>query len=179
MGLSAYPVGSVYMNMLAPSPRDVVYGVGEWMQLDGVFIRASKTGVSGGSDADGGSDSMALAITNLPIHCHTVGAHAHGVGTISATGGGHAHTVQLKYQAGKSANVSSGGGAKFSSDGPSWSGAVGLAGANVGGLNSAHTHTMSGATANSAAFNSGNAGGGQPFDNRPAYKNVYAWVRIA
>lgn len=42
-----------------------------------------------------------------------------------------------------------------------------------------HSHTITGSTASGGGGNTGSAGSGTAFDNRPAYQDVYVWERTA
>ena len=157
------------------NPKDKWPGT-TWTQIIGRFLRAANDVLTGGSDW------MALAIANLPAHYHAMIAHAHGVGTLAiGSNGAHAHNVKM-------------------TDGNWPRYYASNAGAGSTGWQSRRqelieqrrhrrprprraaegTVTLSRAARRSGGGgNTGSAGSGTAFDNRPAYQDVYVWERTA
>lgn len=129
----------------------------------------------------GGSDTVSLAVANLPSHTHTIPLHKHGIGTLAiGSGGAHAHNVKMtdgnwpRYYA---SNAGSGSLWQVATRNSSNSGGTaGLVTESGGG----HSHALTGETATqSQAQSTGGTGSGKAFDNRPAYQDVYVWERLS
>lgn len=168
-----YAVGDLYITKKAGNPKDKWPGT-TWTQITGRFLRAANDVLTGGSDW------MTLAIANLPAHYHAMIAHAHGVGTLAiGSNGAHAHNVKMtdgnwpRYYA---SNAGAGSLWQVATRNSSNSGGTaGLVTESGGG----HSHTITGSTASGGGGNTGSAGSGTAFDNRPAYQDVYVWERTA
>lgn len=173
LALMMYPVGAVYMSFNATSPEEL-FG-GSWQQLGGYLLRPATSGVNGNySSKDGGSDTVTLGVANLPVHGHSMGhthtmAHYHGTGDSG-------HTVWPTMLSGKigRGNIPTG----------TASGKYAWMSTTAGGQDALSSRTATGGssaanTGGSSAANTGNTGSGQAYSNLPAYKNVYAWVRVA
>ena len=163
----------LYISTKAGNPKDKWPGT-TWTQIIGRFLRAANDVLTGGSDW------MTLAIANLPAHYHAMIAHAHGVGTLAiGSNGAHAHNVKMtdgnwpRYYA---SNAGAGSLWQVATRNSSNSGGTaGLVTESGGG----HGHTITGSTASGGGGNTGSAGSGTAFDNRPAYQDVYVWERTA
>lgn len=153
IGLMAYPVGAYYFSENSTSPK-TLFG-GEWEQVTGKFLRMDN------GTGTGGKDSVTLSVENMPSHNHT----------FTGTAASHSHTP---YFANKG-NVAGGRARYYRSD------------ASAGSRWDVVSYDSAGGTCNldisstsiTPAGTIGNKGGGQAFDNKPAYKNVYAWRRTA
>ena len=185
-----YPVGSIYMSVNNVYPG-TLFG-GTWIQIEDTFLLAAGTNHAAGST--GGSEDAVV-----PYHRHSVSitsgagsAHSHGKGTLAVSGGatedaitGGAHTHDVGYR-----SVYSGGSnySALTTAGTATATASAAAKSNTHKHNlPAHSHTVSGSTANESAHThsvsgntdyagtSGNATGA----NMPPYLAVYVWQRTA
>lgn len=146
-----HPPGSLYMALdEAADPNGRLPGT--WELIDGYFLRAA------GSPGTGGSDSMTLAIANMPNHGHAPGTY------VAQYGGAHAHSGGV----GRSFVAVSGGTKNIYQPGGANQEYTGIFRINSGG---GHNHVIIG---ESAAV-----GGGKAFDNRPKFMNIYVWQRTA
>lgn len=190
-----HPVGSYYISNESTSPASKFGGT--WTKLEGVFIRA------GADTTTGGSDTMTLTADQMPshthagpshthtmAHTHAGPSHTHGAGTL-ATGsaGSHVHAMNVA----SSASGFGGGGLALSNKSANYT--TNVSSQNNIVANGAHTHTMSGNTAeggtgstggasnsttsSSGTGSTGSAGGGKPFSNMPKYQNAHVWYRVA
>ncbi len=149
-----YPVGSIYMSVSNTNPS-LLFG-GTWVAItDRFLIGASNTyQVS----SEGGSNTAALNVNNIPSHSHSVnintssaGNHNHSSTTRQCMGGTNQnnYTVMRPY---------------------GWS--AGPDGSQIGtDTTGNHTHNVSG--------NTGNTGSGESFSIMPPYLAVYIWKRTA
>ncbi|EFW5562661.1 phage tail protein, partial [Shigella sonnei] len=162
--------------------------------------RTIRIAAANGSDVatTGGSDSVALAVGNLPSHTHSFsattssfdygvketvvnGAHSHAVSGSTNSAGYHAHRISQ----GDNANVPNGRVASSNS-----------AQTHVGWTegDGAHTHSVSGSTDHGAAHahaiaigahshtvsgNTGGTGSGSAFSVTNQFYKLMAWVRTA
>ena len=194
-----YPVGIVTWFNSNVDPNTALPGL-TWTYLNNGVGRTIRIAAANGSDVatTGGSDSVTLAVGNLPSHTHSfsattssfdygtkntngTGAHTHSVSGTAATSGQHAHRISQ----GDNANVSSGRVASSNSrqthvgwtenDGAhthSVSGTAASAGDHSHSVGiGAHSHTVSG--------NTGGTGSGSAFSVTNQFYKLMAWVRTA
>lgn len=194
-----YPVGIVTWFNSNVDPNTALPGL-TWTYLNNGVGRTIRIAAANGSDVatTGGSDSVTLAVGNLPSHTHSfsattssfdygtkntngTGAHTHSVSGTAATSGQHAHRISQ----GDNANVSSGRVASSNSrqthvgwtenDGAhthSVSGTAASAGDHAHSVGiGAHSHTVSG--------NTGGTGSGSAFSVTNQFYKLMAWVRTA
>ena len=194
-----YPVGIVTWFNSNVNPNTALPGL-TWTYLNNGVGRTIRIAAANGSDVatTGGSDSVTLAVGNLPSHTHSfsattssfdygtkntkgTGAHTHSVSGTAATSGQHAHRISQ----GDNANVSSGRVASSNSrqthvgwtenDGAhthSVSGTAASAGDHAHSVGiGAHSHTVSG--------NTGGTGSGSAFSVTNQFYKLMAWVRTA
>lgn len=194
-----YPVGIVTWFNSNVNPNTALPGL-TWTYLNNGVGRTIRIAAANGSDVatTGGSDSVTLAVGNLPSHTHSfsattssfdygtkntnsTGAHTHSVSGTAATSGQHAHRISQ----GDNANVSSGRVASSNSaqthvgrtenDGAhthSVSGTAASAGGHAHSVGiGAHSHTVSG--------NTGGTGSGSAFSVTNKFYKLMAWVRTA
>lgn len=177
-----YPVGAIYLSVLATSPA-TLFG-GTWARIQDRFLLAAGSTYAAGTT--GGAASKTLSVSELPSHTHGVGTlaaanesgHTHasgGLGTDSQ--GAHTHGLgrDKDGSTGTAEWVSHSTGTSGSEQ--NYYGALttdGGHGHNITGstaAGSAHTHTLSGATAS--------AGSGAAFSILPPHLAVYVWQRTA
>lgn len=194
-----YPVGIVTWFNSNVDPNTALPGL-TWTYLNNGVGRTIRIAAANGSDVatTGGSDSVTLAVGNLPSHTHSfsattssfdygtkntnsTGAHTHSVSGTAASAGQHAHRISQ----GDNANVSSGRVASSNSaqthvgwtenDGVhthSVSGTAASAGGHAHSVGiGAHSHTVSG--------NTGGTGSGSAFSVTNQFYKLMAWVRTA
>ena len=155
-----YAVGDLYLTKKAGNPNDRWPGT-TWKQITGRFLRAANDVLTGGSD------TVSLAMANMPAHTHPV------TGT-AASAGDHGHYIDV---VNNSQTVQSAGQNFIRTDASAssklyllnWGSGAGywLKAASAG----AHTHVVTGTAAST--------GSGTAFSVMPAYQDVYAWERTA
>lgn len=194
-----YPVGIVTWFNSNVNPNTALPGL-TWTYLNNGVGRTIRIAAANGSDVatTGGSDSVTLAVGNLPSHTHSfsattssfdygtkntnsTGEHTHSVSGTAASAGQHAHRISQ----GDNANVSSGRVASSNSaqthvgwtenDGVHTHSVRGTAVSAGGHAHSvgigAHSHTVSG--------NTGGTGSGSAFSVTNQFYKLMAWVRTA
>lgn len=194
-----YPVGIVTWFNSNVNPNTALPGL-TWTYLNNGVGRTIRIAAANGSDVatTGGSDSVTLAVGNLPSHTHSfsattssfdygtkntnsTGAHTHSVSGTAASAGQHAHRISQ----GDNANVSSGRVASSNSaqthvgwtenDGVHTHSVSGTA-ASAGG----HAHTVGiGAHSHTVSGNTGGTGSGSAFSVTNQFYKLMAWVRTA
>ena len=192
-----YPVGIVTWFNSNVNPNTALPGL-TWTYLNNGVGRTIRIAAANGSDVatTGGSDSVTLAVGNLPSHTHSfsattssfdygtktsnsTGAHTHTVSGSTNNTGAHTHTVGGRYggdsiggkqrvQVSGTNQVSSSAGAHAHTV----SGTAASAGAHAHTVGiGAHTHTVSG--------NTGSTGSGSAFSVTNQFYKLMAWVRTA
>lgn len=96
-----YPIGIVLQFDNATNPNNAFTGT-VWEQiLDGRAARAAFYATAGTTDGQigsvGGSDSVSIAVDNLPSHTHNMRAHTHSIGAHTHT---MAHTHSINHDHG-------------------------------------------------------------------------------
>ena len=192
-----YPVGIVTWFNSNVNPNTALPGL-TWTYLNNGVGRTIRIAAANGSDVatTGGSDSVALAVGNLPSHTHsfsattssfdygtkttnTTGAHTHSVSGSTNNTGAHTHTVGGRYGGdsigGKQRVQVSGTNQVSSSAGAHAHTVSGTATSNGNHAHSvgigAHSHTVSG--------NTGGTGSGSAFSVTNQFYKLMAWVRTA
>ena len=194
-----YPVGIVTWFNSNVNPNTALPGL-TWTYLNNGVGRTIRIAAANGSDVatTGGSDSVTLAVGNLPSHTHSFsattssfdygvketvvnGAHSHSVSGSTDYAGYHAHRISQ----GDNANVPNGRVASSNS-------AQTHVGWTEGDGN--HTHSVSGSTDHGAAHahaiaigahthtvsgNTGGTGSGSAFSVTNQFYKLMAWVRTA
>ena len=195
-----YPVGIVTWFNSNVDPNTALPGL-TWTYLNNGVGRTIRIAAANGSDVatTGGSDSVTLAVGNLPSHTHsfsattssfdygtkgtnTTGGHTHSGSGSTSTNGEHTHYIEAWNGTGR-------GGDKMSSyavsyrTGGSYTNAAGnhshtfSFGTSGAGDHShsvgigAHSHTVSG--------NTGGTGSGSAFSVTNQFYKLMAWVRTA
>lgn len=193
-----YPVGIVTWFNSNVNPNTALPGL-TWTYLNNGVGRTIRIAAANGSDVatTGGSDSVTLAVGNLPSHTHsfsattssfdygtkntnTTGAHTHSVSGSTSSAGNHNHAISWIGQ--NSTHYSGGGGGRIGT-GPGYTDAGG-----------AHTHTISGTAASAGnhahsvgigahshtvSGNTGGTGSGSAFSVTNQFYKLMAWVRTA
>ena len=193
-----YPVGIVTWFNSNVNPNTALPGL-TWTYLNNGVGRTIRIAAANGSDVatTGGSDSVTLAVGNLPSHTHsfsattssfdygtkntnTTGAHTHYVSGSTSSAGHHNHAISWIGQ--NSTHYSGGGGGRIGT-GPGYtdgggdhahsvSGTAGSAGNHAHSVGiGAHSHTVSG--------NTGGTGSGSAFSVTNQFYKLMAWVRTA
>ena len=193
-----YPVGIVTWFNSNVDPNTALPGL-TWTYLNNGVGRTIRIAAANGSDVatTGGSDSVTLAVGNLPSHTHsfsattssfdygtkytnTTGAHAHSVSGSTSSAGHHNHAISWIGQ--NSTHYSGGGGGRIGT-GPGYtdgggdhahsiSGTAAYAGDHAHSVGiGAHSHTVSG--------NTGGTGSGSAFSVTNQFYKLMAWVRTA
>ncbi|QHR75277.1 tail fibers protein [Escherichia phage ekra] len=193
-----YPVGIVTWFNSNVNPNTALPGL-TWTYLKNGVGRTIRIAAANGSDVatTGGSDSVTLAVGNLPSHTHsfsattssfdygtkntnTTGAHTHSVSGSTSSAGNHNHSISWIGQ--NSTHYSGGGG-----------GSIGV-GPGYTDANGAHTHSVSGTAASAGnhahsvgigahrhtvSGNTGGTGSGSAFSVTNQFYKLMAWVRTA
>jgi microcystin-dependent protein len=188
-----YPVGSVYLSVLATSPADL-FGLGTWQRIgEG---RALVGVDEGDPDFDtpeetGGAKTVTLATADMPAHAHVQNAHAHGLTdpghthvqnahAHGLTDPGHTHLTQ-RYP------TSTGGSSGFTID-TSMSGTLAdntlpvkaaATGLTVTDATPTEQAQTTGLDVDDATATEQDAGGGGAHENLQPYITVYVWKRTA
>ncbi len=195
-----YPVGIVTWFNSNVDPNTALPGL-TWTYLNNGVGRTIRIAAANGSDVatTGGSDSVTLAVGNLPSHTHsfsattssfdygtkgtnTTGGHTHSGSGSTSTNGEHTHYIEAWNGTGAGGNKTSayavafrnGGHETYASGNHSHTFSFGTSGAgdhyhSVG--IGAHSHTVSG--------NTGGTGSGSAFSVTNQFYKLMAWVRTA
>lgn len=192
-----YPVGIVTWFATNNNPNTSLPGL-TWTYLNNGVGRTIRVAAANGSDVatTGGSDSVTLAVGNLPSHTHsfsattssfdygtkttnTTGAHTHSVSGATNTTGAHTHG----YITGA---MPSGAMGDWDSDGnrntvqTDWAGNHWHTVSGTAASNGDHAHTVGiGAHSHTVSGDTGGTGSGSAFDVTNSYIKLMAWVRTA
>lgn len=195
-----YPVGIVTWFNSNVDPNTALPGL-TWTYLNNGVGRTIRVAAANGSDVatTGGSDSVALAVGNLPSHTHSfsattssfdygtkgtnsTGGHTHsGSGSTSANGD-HSHYIEAWNGTGRGGDLMSsyavsyraGGTYTHAAGNHSHTFSFGTSGAGDHSHSvgiGAHSHTVSG--------NTGGTGSGSAFSVTNQFYKLMAWVRTA
>lgn len=167
-GLSAYPVGSIYMSVNATSPSDLFGGTWEALEQGRVLIGQGSSYPAGST---GGEATHTLSLNEMPSHNH--GGTFSGSGTTSSAGS-HTHSTTIRVS-NISGNPNGGYNPAYNDtqhgryqDGGSY---------NVGSLSTSraggHNHTFS------VSGNINSQGSNAAHNNMQPYLAVYMWKRTA
>lgn len=195
-----YPVGIVTWFNSNVNPNTALPGL-TWTYLNNGVGRTIRIAAANGSDVatTGGSDSVTLAVGNLPSHTHsfsattssfdygtkstnTTGGHTHSGSGSTSTNGEHSHYIEAW-------NGTGAGGSKMSS----YAVAYRAGGSNTNAAGN-HSHTFSfgtsgagdhahsvgiGAHSHTVSGNTGGTGSGSAFSVTNQFYKLMAWVRTA
>ncbi|UPW39488.1 tail fibers protein [Escherichia phage vB_EcoM_ESCO49] len=193
-----YPVGIVTWFNSNVDPNTALPGL-TWTYLNNGVGRTIRIAAANGSDVatTGGSDSVTLAVGNLPSHTHsfsattssfdygtkntnTTGAHTHTVSGSAASAGNHNHAISWIGQ--NSTHYSGGGGGKIGT-GPGYTDSAGAHTHTISGTaasNGNHAHSVGiGAHTHTVSGNTGGTGSGSAFSVTNQFYKLMAWVRTA
>lgn len=193
-----YPVGIVTWFNSNVNPNTVLPGL-TWTYLNNGVGRTIRIAAANGSDVatTGGSDSVTLAVGNLPSHTHsfsattssfdygtkntnTTGAHAHSVSGSTSSAGNHNHSISW---IGQNSTHYSGGGGGSIGVGPGYTDANGAHTHSVSGTAASagnHAHSVGiGAHSHTVSGNTGGTGSGSAFSVTNQFYKLMAWVRTA
>lgn len=192
-----YPVGIVTWFNSNVDPNTALPGL-TWTYLNNGVGRTIRIAAANGSDVatTGGSDSVTLAVGNLPSHTHsfsattssfdygtkttnTTGAHTHSVSGSTNTTGAHTHG----YINGAQPNGTRG---DWDADGHRNTVQTGSAGnhshtvSGTAASNGNHAHSVGiGAHNHTVSGNTGSTGSGSAFSVTNQFYKLMAWVRTA
>lgn len=195
-----YPVGIVTWFNSNVDPNTALPGL-TWTYLNNGVGRTIRIAAANGSDVatTGGSDSVTLAVGNLPSHTHsfsattssfdygtkstnTTGGHTHSGSGSTSTNGEHSHYIEAW-------NGTGAGGSRMSS----YAVAYRAGGSNTNAAGN-HSHTFSfgtsgagdhahsvgiGAHSHTVSGNTGGTGSGSAFSVTNQFYKLMAWVRTA
>jgi hypothetical protein len=152
--LAAWPVGSIYLSMVATNPSSLFGGSWSLQSSGRMLVGWSLTDPDFSTvRGTGGAKTHTLAESEMPNHDHGPGSY----GTNSA--GGHKHNIDRSSATGSGGLVARGTSTSaVNNDSPV-------------GSDGGHTHTVTGL--------SGARGGGGEHNNMPPYLVVYIWERTA
>ena len=193
-----YPVGIVTWFNSNVNPNTALPGL-TWTYLNNGVGRTIRIAAANGSDVatTGGSDSVTLAVGNLPSHTHsfsattssfdygtkntnTTGAHAHSVSGSTSSAGHHNHAISWIGQ--NSTHYSGGGGGRIGT-GPGYTNGGGDHTHSVSGTAASagnHAHSVGiGAHSHTVSGNTGGTGSGSAFSVTNQFYKLMAWVRTA
>ncbi|EGX0856882.1 phage tail protein, partial [Salmonella enterica subsp. enterica serovar Enteritidis] len=192
-----YPVGIVTWFNSNVNPNTALPGL-TWTYLNNGVGRTIRIAAASGSDVatTGGSDSVTLAVGNLPSHTHSfsattssfdygtktsnsTGAHTHSVSGSTNVTGAHTHIVGGHYvgdSIGGKVRVQASGTEQVSSSAGDHSHTVSGTAASAGD----HSHTVGiGAHSHTVSGNTGGTGSGSAFSVTNQFYKLMAWVRTA
>lgn len=195
-----YPVGIVTWFNSNVDPNTALPGL-TWTYLNNGVGRTIRIAAANGSDVatTGGSDSVALAVGNLPSHTHSfsattssfdygskgtdsTGGHTHSGSGSTSTDGNHTHYVKAWNGEGAGGNKSSAYAVAYRNGGYSTDAAgnhshtFSFSTNNTG----AHTHTVAiGSHSHTVSGNTGGTGSGSAFSVTNQFYKLMAWVRTA
>lgn len=193
-----YPVGIVTWFNSNVNPNTALPGL-TWTYLKNGVGRTIRIAAANGSDVatTGGSDSVTLAVGNLPSHTHsfsattssfdygtkntnTTGAHTHSVSGSTSSAGNHNHSISW---IGQNSTHYSGGGGGSIGVGPGYTDANGAHTHSVSGTAASagnHAHSVGiGAHSHTVSGNTGGTGSGSAFSVTNQFYKLMAWVRTA
>lgn len=195
-----YPVGIVTWFNSNVDPNTVLPGL-TWTYLNNGVGRTIRIAAANGSDVatTGGSDSVTLAVGNLPSHTHSfsattssfdygtkgtnsAGGHTHSGSGSTSTNGNHTHYVEAWNGEGAGGNKSSAYAVAYRNGGYSTNAAGNHSHTFSFGTNSAgdHSHSVAiGAHTHTVSGNTGGTGSGSAFSVTNQFYKLMAWVRTA
>lgn len=195
-----YPVGIVTWFNSNVDPNTALPGL-TWTYLNNGVGRTIRIAAANGSDVatTGGSDSVTLAVGNLPSHTHsfsattssfdygtkgtnTTGGHTHsGSGSTSANGD-HSHYIEAWNGTGRGGDLMSSYAVSYRTGGTYTNAAGNHSHTFSFGTSGAgdHSHSVGiGAHSHTVSGNTGGTGSGSAFSVTNQFYKLMAWVRTA
>ena len=195
-----YPVGIVTWFNSNVDPNTALPGL-TWTYLNNGVGRTIRIAAANGSDVatTGGSDSVTLAVGNLPSHTHsfsattssfdygtkgtnTTGRHTHSGSGSTSTAGNHSHYIPAWNGTGAGGNKMSSYAVSFRSGGSNTDAAGNHSHTFSFGTSGAgdHSHSVGiGAHSHTVSGNTGGTGSGSAFSVTNQFYKLMAWVRTA
>lgn len=195
-----YPVGIVTWFNSNVNPNTALPGL-TWTYLNNGVGRTIRIAAANGSDVatTGGSDSVTLAVGNLPSHTHsfsattssfdygtkgtsTTGGHTHSGSGSTSTNGEHTHYIEAWNGTGRGSDKMSSYAVSYRSGG-SYTNAAGNHSHTFSFVTSGagdHSHSVGiGAHSHTVSGNTGGTGSGSAFSVTNQFYKLMAWVRTA
>lgn len=199
-----YPVGSIYMNGLANTDPNTLFGTGTWTKIEGKFLYGATTSLDdlGGT---GGAATVTLTQNNLPTTATftipslslsidaTSTDHTHS-GTTDANNRGHSHTIGEAFVEDTTGSFGADGSLPiqlytsflYGGTGHAYKHSHTCSGESqnhthtftTGNMSANATHTHTGSTVASTETIS-DFGSGTAFDILPPYQKVNIWMRVS
>ena len=157
-GSQAFPVGSVFLAVVATSPT-VLLGYGVWLQIAGGQCLIGQTVLDTDFDTaeeTGGTKTHTLTASEMPVHTHVQDAHNH-------TQNAHSHIIT----------------SQTATTGSATSYEHGVLDTSSAEAEQTEVTGPTTATNNASTAVNQNAGGGAAHNNMPPYFVVYVWKRTA
>ena len=199
-GISAYPIGSIYMSVNPTNPADIFGGTWQALDQGRVLIGAGTAHPAG---EEGGSETHLLSEEEMPAHTHTMdsaGSHTHGGS--AGTAGAHTHSrgsmniegeITPTYDAGLVSTDYSGTINGAFEKGTAFSRTLNTVSGNSRALefnaskdwtgstssNGEHSHSLSINSGGSHSHTINSKGGGEAYSIMQPYLSVYMWKRTA
>lgn len=195
-----YPVGIVTWFNSNVDPNTALPGL-TWTYLNNGVGRTIRIAAANGSDVatTGGSDSVTLAVGNLPSHTHsfsattssfdygtkgtnTTGGHTHSGSGSTSTNGEHSHYIEAWNGTGVGGNRTSSYAVAYRAGGSNTNAAGNHSHTFSFGTSGAgdHSHSVGiGAHSHTVSGNTGSTGSGSAFSVTNQFYKLMAWVRTA
>lgn len=195
-----YPVGIVTWFNSNVNPNTALPGL-TWTYLNNGVGRTIRIAAANGSDVatTGGSDSVTLAVGNLPSHTHSfsattssfdygtkgtnsTGGHTHSGSGSTSTNGEHSHYIEAWNGKGVGGNRTSSYAVAYRAGGSNTNAAGNHSHTFSFGTSGAgdHSHSVGiGAHSHTVSGNTGGTGSGSAFSVTNQFYKLMAWVRTA
>lgn len=160
-GLSAYPIGSIYISGVERSPASLFGGT--WTQLKNRFLFATNA-TSGNKGKDAASSHTGTAVTGTAISANQMPSHTHTQASCTNPGD-HAHQLAGAF----------GGPDQF----PPYSAVSGNNSDSGSGYSNRWAPQTKGSGNHTHTITLNNTGGGQKHNHSVSYIEVYVWQRTA
>lgn len=169
----AYPVGSVYINIISSDNPSSLLGFGTWSEISGRVLVGQDTGDTAFDTLGetGGAKTHTVTENEMPVHTHTQNSHNHSQNSHYHN---YNHTHEVRYKGFTSIAYSTNG----------WNILVryneGYDSSNANALDGGAGNTNSPtATNNATTATNNNTGGGLAHNNVQPYEVAKIWKRTA